>query len=99
YSRFNEHRVPYAQVLSIQDAMAHPHLREREVVRNVNDRVLGQFEVPGFPLRFSSYGRNPDTEAPMLGEHNEEVLRDFLGYPSSRIAALERDGVLHRGDR
>jgi len=99
YRRFDEHRVPYAQVLSIQEAMAHPHLRERGVVRSVNDRVLGQFEVPGFPLRFSSYGRNPDTEAPTLGEHNEDVLRDYLGYAPSRIAALERDGVLHRGGR
>ncbi len=99
YRLFNEHRVPYAQVLSIEEAMAHPHLREREVVRTVNDRYLGEFEVPGFPLRFSGYERHREMEAPTLGEHNETVLREHLGYSAERIAALEREGVLHRGDR
>jgi CoA:oxalate CoA-transferase len=99
YRLFNQHRVPYAQVLSTEEAMAHPHLREREIVRTVKDRFLGEFEVPGFPLRFSAYGRNPETEAPTLGEHNEAVLREYLGYSTQRIAALDREGVLHRGDR
>ncbi len=99
YRRFEEHRVPYAQVLSTEEAMAHPHMREREIVRTVNDRFLGEFEVPGFPLRFSGYGRNPKTQAPTLGEHNETVLRDYLGYSNERIAALEREGVLHHGER
>jgi crotonobetainyl-CoA:carnitine CoA-transferase CaiB-like acyl-CoA transferase len=99
YRRFEEHRVPFAQVLSIEEAMAHPHLREREIVRTVNDRYLGNFDVPGFPLRFSGYHRHTEMEAPTLGEHNEAVLRENLGYSVERIAALERAGVLHRGDR
>jgi len=99
YEVFNEHRVPYAQVLSIEEAMAHPHLREREVVRTINDRYLGEFEVPGFPIRFSGYGRHREMEAPTLGEHNEAVLREHLGYSAERIAALKSAGVLHRGER
>ena len=99
YRLFNEHRVPYAQVLSIEEAMAHPHLREREVVRTVNDRFLGDFDVPGFPLRFSGYGRHREMQAPTLGEHNQAVLREYLGYAPDRIAQLERDGVLLRGER
>jgi len=99
YRRFEEYRVPYAQVLSIEEAMAHPHLREREVVRTVNDRFLGEFDVPGFPLRFSGYGRHSEMRAPTLGEHNDAVLRDYLGYSTERIDALQREGVLHRGER
>jgi crotonobetainyl-CoA:carnitine CoA-transferase CaiB-like acyl-CoA transferase len=99
YRLFEEYRVPYAQVLSIEEAMAHPHLREREVVRTVHDRFLGDFDLPGFPLRFSGYGRHPELQAPTLGEHNAAVLRDYLGYSAERIATLERDGVLHRGER
>jgi CoA:oxalate CoA-transferase len=98
YRRFEEHRVPYAEVLSTEEAMAHPHLREREVVRTINDQFLGEFEVPGFPLRFSGWARHRETTAPTLGEHNGTILRD-LGYSEDRIAALERDGILHRGER
>ena len=99
YRCIEENRVPYEQVLSVEDAMAHPHLREREVVRTVHDRILGDFEVPGFPIRFSSYPRHAEMQAPMLGEHNAEILREYLGYGPDKIAALTREGVLHRGDR
>ncbi|MGH7916065.1 MAG: CaiB/BaiF CoA transferase family protein [Candidatus Binataceae bacterium] len=99
FALFEEHRVPYAPVLTIQEAMAHPHLRDRETIRKVSDRFLGEFEVPGFPLRFSAYQRHAPLEAPTLGEHNETVLREYLGYSPARIAALESGGVLFRGTR
>jgi len=96
---FDEHRVPYAPVLTIEQAMAHPHLRERGVVRRINDRFLGEFDVPGFPLRFSQHPPRPLREAPTLGEDNEFVLHEYLGYPPQRIRELEAAGVLHRGPR
>ncbi|HZP45447.1 MAG TPA: CoA transferase [Candidatus Binataceae bacterium] len=93
-----EHRVPFAPILTVEQAMNHPHLRQRRTVRTISDRFLGEFEVPGFPMRFSDY---PELalEAPTLGEHNAAVLADYLGYPPERIADLERAGVLHRGPR
>lgn len=96
---FDEYRVPYAPVLTIEQAIAHPHLRDNEIVRPVNDRFLGEFDVPGFPLRFSAASRHPQLNAPTLGEHNRSILSDCLGYSSERIDALERDGVVHHGAR
>jgi crotonobetainyl-CoA:carnitine CoA-transferase CaiB-like acyl-CoA transferase len=96
---FDEYRVPYAPVLTIEQAIAHPHLRDNEVVRTVKDRFLGEFDVPGFPLRFSESSRHPQLDAPTLGEHNRLILTDYLGYSPERINTLERDGVLHKGAR
>jgi CoA:oxalate CoA-transferase len=94
---FDEYRVPYAPVLNIEQAIAHPHLRENEIVRTVSDRFLGEFDVPGFPLRFSEYPRHPQLDAPTLGEHNRSILNEYLGYSRERIDALEREGVLWQG--
>ncbi|HUN57100.1 MAG TPA: CaiB/BaiF CoA-transferase family protein [Candidatus Binataceae bacterium] len=94
-----EYRVPYAPVLAIEEAMAQPHLRDREIVRKYKDRFLGEFDIPGFPLRFSAYPRHPDLDAPTLGEHNHALLEEYLGYSAQRIAELEAQGVLHRGPR
>ena len=76
---FEEYRVPYAPVLAIEEAMAHPHLREREIVRKYNDRFLGEFDIPGFPIRFSAYPRHPELDAPTLGEHNQRGLGRISG--------------------
>ena len=99
FRRFDEYRVPYAPVLNVEQAISHPHLRDNEVVRTVSDRFLGEFDVPGFPLRFSECPRHPELVAPILGEHNRSVLTDYLGYSAERIEALERDHVLHQGER
>ena len=92
-------RIPNAPVLSIEQAVNHPHHRARGTVRTIEDRFLGTFEVPGFPLRFSAYPDRLPLDAPVLGEQNGEVLSTILGYDPGRIAALESAGVLVRGER
>lgn len=89
-----EARLPSAPVLTVEKAMRHPHLVERQTVQTVHDRILGEMQIPGFPLRFSSFPERLDLEAPFLGEHNERILSSYLGYSPDRVARLERDGVL-----
>jgi crotonobetainyl-CoA:carnitine CoA-transferase CaiB-like acyl-CoA transferase len=91
-----EIRVPVAPVLSIAEAMAHPHLRARGTIRTVKDRFFGEIEMPAFPLRFSAFPEPLELEAAMLGEHNAEILGGVLGYPDERIRSLEAAGVIHR---
>ncbi len=97
--RLEQFRVPSAPVLSPADAVNHPYFRARGTVRDIVDPVLGQFSIPGFPLRFSAQPDLPDLTAPLLGEHNGTVLAEMLGYDEAQIAALEAKGVLMRSDR
>jgi crotonobetainyl-CoA:carnitine CoA-transferase CaiB-like acyl-CoA transferase len=60
----------------------------------VHDRILGDFQIPGVPFRFSAFPESLDLEAPFLGEHNGRILSTWLGYSSDRIAQLESEGVL-----
>ena len=90
-----ERRVPVAPILSVSEAMSHPHLLERGTVRTVNDRILGDFQIPGFPLRFSKFPDELELAAPMLGEHNEAVLIKYLSYSHEEVARLGSEGVLH----
>ena len=95
----DRHRVPFAPILSVRDAMNHPHLRERGAVRKVHDRILGEFDLPGFALRFSEFNQPLVLDAPFLGEHNEQVLIRHLNYSPERIRNLEGAGVLYSGSR
>ncbi|MEZ5265579.1 MAG: hypothetical protein R2755_28205 [Acidimicrobiales bacterium] len=63
-------------------------------MRDVDDELLGRIAVTGLPMHLSSLpAREVDPPAPLLGQHNAEVLTE-LGFDPARIAALERDGVL-----
>ncbi len=87
-------RIPMAPIRSLEEAMDHPHLRERGTVADVHDRVLGDIKVPGFPIRFSGFPHPANQQAPLLGEHNDLILRKYLGYTDDRIAALKDNRVL-----
>lgn len=89
-------RIPCAPVLTLPEAMAHPHLRERGVVRTVRDRYLGEFQIPGPPARFSAWDYAGSLKADLLGEHNEQILRDMAGLSDAEIDALYAEGVLVR---
>jgi crotonobetainyl-CoA:carnitine CoA-transferase CaiB-like acyl-CoA transferase len=93
-ARLNKYRVPCAPVLSADEAINHPHLRQRGTVTRVHDQKLGEIDLPGFPLKFSAFPENLELQAPTLGQHNYEILERYLGYPVDRIAELERVGAL-----
>jgi len=87
-------RVPCAPILTLNEAVAHPHLRQRRTVRRVKDAELGAFEIPGLPVKFSGWPDRTDVRADLLGEHNEAILRELAGLTDEDIAALYEENVL-----
>ena len=90
----NAERVPVAPILTIVDTIELPHLRERGSIREINDPYLGTFPIPGQPPGFSKWTYNSDLTAPLLGEHNEEILHDLLDLSLDEIKALKDEHVL-----
>jgi crotonobetainyl-CoA:carnitine CoA-transferase CaiB-like acyl-CoA transferase len=48
----------------------------------------------GMPIRFSASAAGFDTPAPGLGEHNDHVYREVLGYSAERVEALRARHVI-----
>jgi CoA:oxalate CoA-transferase len=89
-------RVPCAPVFTLHEAMAHPHLRQRGTIRRVRDESIGEFDIPGLPVKFSRWADRSEIAADRLGEHNEEVLRKLLSLTDKEIADLYADKVIVR---
>lgn len=90
---FNHH-VPVAPILTVEQAVKHPHLVERETIRTVHDPVFGSYQVPGMPLRFSEGPRHPDLRAAYMGEHNVDVFTQYAGVSAEQVRKLEQEGAL-----
>ena len=94
-AKMEEAHFAFAPVLSVPEAMRHPHFIERRLIRRVPDRCFGEIDIPGMPLRFSAFPHELELEAPHLGEHNRSVLGGILGMADREIDVLETGGVLH----
>lgn len=90
----DKERVPCAPVYSIQEAVAHPHMRQRKTVRRVSDPRFGEFDLPSLPVKFSEYPDRTDLRAALVGEDNEAVMREMLGLSDAQIAELHAEQVL-----
>jgi crotonobetainyl-CoA:carnitine CoA-transferase CaiB-like acyl-CoA transferase len=89
-------RVPCAPVLTLNEAMALTHVRERGTVRRVHDPHIGEFDIPGLPVKFSRWSNQGDLRADLLGEHNEAILRDLGGFSNAEIRSFYENHVLVR---
>jgi len=92
----DKERVPCAPVLSVNEAVKHPHLNERKTVRWVQDPLLGKVAIPAVPVKFSAWPDRIDVRSARLGEDNERVLHDVLKMPDEQIKKLYAEGVLFR---
>ena len=89
-------RVPCAPVLSVNEAIKHPHLNERKTVRWVQDPILGKVAIPGAPVKFSAWPDRTELRASRFGEDTERILRELLVMPEDKIRDLYRSGILVR---
>jgi crotonobetainyl-CoA:carnitine CoA-transferase CaiB-like acyl-CoA transferase len=89
--------VPAGAVLSAPEWLSDPHLQARDYYSNLADADRGPRLSDGLPVLING-NRDRDwwRRAPMLGEHNREILQE-LGFAASDIRALEERGVI--GDR
>jgi len=90
-------RVPACKVLRPVDAIGHPHFEARNMIRWIDDPILGRIPAPGFPFKFGSETERDNLRAPLLGEHNRQVLT-ACGLADDEIDALLADGTLREGE-
>ena len=56
--------------------------------------ALGLVPAPGVPLKFSESPVLAGLPAPLLGQHNEEILAAMLDWSAEEVATLATKGVL-----
>jgi len=54
----------------------------------------GTLTYPGYPLKVTGCDYRPQRRAPMLGEHNEEIYLNELGFPREKLVLLKTQGII-----
>ena len=74
--------------------MADNHFRDRGMWVDIDHPVAGRYTYPGRPIIMGESPWQLRRAAPQLGEHNEEVFGEALGYESQDLARLRGVGVI-----
>jgi crotonobetainyl-CoA:carnitine CoA-transferase CaiB-like acyl-CoA transferase len=86
--------VPCGPIYNLKQVFEDAQVRHRDMQRSLPHSAGVQAPSVANPIRLSDtpiqYGRS----APLLGEHNRNILQDRLGLTPDRIAELQTKGVV-----
>lgn len=89
------HQVPCAPIHSVDEVANDPQVVARGMLVELEHPIAGKVRLPNLPFRFSDAETRPRAAAPLLGQHNREILTTLLGYSEDAIVSLEEEGVLY----
>jgi crotonobetainyl-CoA:carnitine CoA-transferase CaiB-like acyl-CoA transferase len=85
--------IPAGAVLDSKELHDDPSFEARGIMQTMQHPTAGAYKMPAWPVRF---GGNPPplAPAPLLGQHNAEVLGAWLGLDAAEVAGLRHDGAI-----
>ncbi|MEO0620224.1 MAG: formyl-CoA transferase [Pseudomonadota bacterium] len=89
----NPLNIPCGPILSMKELAEEPSLRETGTVVEVDHPERGRYLSVGCPIKLSDSPVEV-TRSPLLGEHTEEILADFLGYSSDEVLKIREAGAV-----
>ena len=85
--------VPAGAVYDTLELMNDPSLNQRGIMQTIEHPTTGKLKVPAWPVRFD--GKPPRVKpSPLLGQHDAEVLGEWLGIGVGEVEALRAEGIV-----
>lgn len=75
--RLRSASVPVSAVRNVAEVFADPQVTGREMIQVVEHPTIGEVRLLGFPYKFSDTPAAVRRHPPLLGEHSEEIRRQY----------------------
>lgn len=95
YEVFEKAQIPYSPINTIDKVVTNQQVLARNMIVEVEDKLAGTVKIAGNPIKMTSIPeRSYRDPAPEIGEHNDLILGDLLGYSPVEIERLKTEGVI-----
>ncbi|MBV1756394.1 MAG: CoA transferase [Dethiosulfatibacter sp.] len=86
--------VPVNLIYSIEDIFNDEHYKERNNIMEVPCEDFGTVKMPGITPVFSETPGEIKWAGPEIGEHNDEVYKELLGYSDEYLEELKLKNII-----
>ena len=93
-ARLQAEGVPAAPINRVDQVLADPQVRLRDMVVSLPHPALGGLPTLGTPIKAAGQGPFRPEPPPPLGADTDRVLTDLLGYDPQRLTALRQCGAV-----
>jgi crotonobetainyl-CoA:carnitine CoA-transferase CaiB-like acyl-CoA transferase len=85
---------PIAPMNSAEDVVKSEQMNARGFFVEMEHAEAGTMKMPAAPYHFSKTPCTFERAAPLLGEHNERIYCERLGYDREELRELQKAGVI-----
>src|SRR5277367_2059897 len=86
--------IPATRVNQIRELFDDPQVVENDLIAELPHSQWGRVMQTGLLTKFSATPGTLDRAAPLMGEHTDEILREYLGYSPEKIATLRAANIV-----
>lgn len=90
----NEKGIPCAPIQDVSDILYDEHLKIREQIITVNHPKAGPVAMSGVTIKLSDSPGKIRYGIPLIGQHNEEIYLNELGFKTEEYEELTNQGVI-----
>lgn len=87
--------LPTAPIYDVRQVTEDPHIAgAREMFIEIEDPEAGKIKVTNSHIKMSETKPGFRMPAPMLGQHNQEIYGELLGFSDDQIEAMKQEGMI-----
>jgi crotonobetainyl-CoA:carnitine CoA-transferase CaiB-like acyl-CoA transferase len=86
--------VPNGPINNIAQVFEEPQVQARGVKIELDHAAAGKLPLVASPMRFSGTPLEYRLPPPLLGEHTDQILKEFLKLNETEIGKLRADGIV-----
>lgn len=92
---FESISVPASVINTVDKPSNDPQVKARKMIIQAEQPGMGKIYVAGNPIKLSTLTEEVVTDpAPKIGEHTDEILKNFLNYDDAKINELKKQEVI-----
>jgi len=93
-SRAQASSCPITPINSSEDVVNSEQMNARGIFVEMEHPVAGRMKIPSAPYQLSKTPWALERAAPLLGQHNEKIYCERLGYNREELRELQNSGVI-----
>lgn len=86
--------IPCGPINTMDRVVKNPQIAARDMLVGTEHPVAGMVKMAGIPIKLSDTPGAVEQPAPLLGQHTEEILQEFLGLSVQEINKLRENKVI-----
>ena len=89
----NDKGIPSGEILSLESALNQEQVKYRRTLKKINTPGIGEIPLFNLTAKFDKTTAEVETPPPTLGQHTEELLKQF-NYSNEDIKTYKEKGII-----